>query len=158
MQVVHKRGNPPWFWNPGQVSPEVQNRGISDPTKRTNVLQNITKQGIHIISFEPISKRLTSNSFHEFIVNRCDWCILAGNSKKIVRDCLHRKKEKTSRRRYPTFKKLEITLSDVRKWVWFVFPDELSVLNARAEEILFTILLVLTHHYMVQVTYKYVKV
>ena len=27
------RGNPPWLWNPGQMSPEVQNRGISSPTK-----------------------------------------------------------------------------------------------------------------------------
>ena len=25
--------NPPWLWNPGQTSPEVQNRGISGPSK-----------------------------------------------------------------------------------------------------------------------------
>ena len=31
--------NPPWLWNPWQTSPEVQNRGISGPTKRTCVLQ-----------------------------------------------------------------------------------------------------------------------
>ena len=38
---AHKRGNPPWPWNPGQTSPEVQNRGISGPTKRTYVLQKL---------------------------------------------------------------------------------------------------------------------
>ena len=27
--------DPPWLWNPGQTSPEVQNRGINVPTKRT---------------------------------------------------------------------------------------------------------------------------
>ena len=31
----------PWLWNPGETSPEVQNRGISGPTKRTYVLQKI---------------------------------------------------------------------------------------------------------------------
>ena len=35
---------PPWLWNPGQMSPEVQHRGISDPTKRTYVLQNVFKK------------------------------------------------------------------------------------------------------------------
>ena len=39
-----KWGNPPWLWNPGQTSPEVQNRGISGPTKRTCVLQKIFKK------------------------------------------------------------------------------------------------------------------
>ena len=39
-----KRGNPPWLWNPGQTSPEVQNRGISGPTKRTYVLQKLKKK------------------------------------------------------------------------------------------------------------------
>ena len=38
-EEAHKWGNPPWLWNPGQTSPEVQNRGISGPTKRTCVLQ-----------------------------------------------------------------------------------------------------------------------
>ena len=43
--MSHQRGgsaqvrNPPWLWNPGQTSPEVQNRGISGSTKRTCVLQ-----------------------------------------------------------------------------------------------------------------------
>ena len=36
------QASPPWLWNPGQMSPEVQNRGISGPTKRTCVLK--TKQ------------------------------------------------------------------------------------------------------------------
>ena len=35
--------NPPWSWNPGQTLPEVQNSGISSPTKRTCVLQIISK-------------------------------------------------------------------------------------------------------------------
>ena len=33
-QKIHSR-DIPWLWNPGQTSPEVQNRGISGPTKRT---------------------------------------------------------------------------------------------------------------------------
>ena len=40
----HKRQSmqrdPPRLWNPGQTSPEVQNRGINGPTKRTCILQN----------------------------------------------------------------------------------------------------------------------
>ena len=32
--------DPPWLWNPGQTSSEVQNRGISGPSKRTHVLLN----------------------------------------------------------------------------------------------------------------------
>ena len=35
--------DPPWFWNPGQTSPEVQNRGIIGLTKRTYVLQKYIK-------------------------------------------------------------------------------------------------------------------
>ena len=34
----------PWLWKPGQTSPEVKNRDISGPTKRTYVLQNFTKR------------------------------------------------------------------------------------------------------------------
>ena len=42
--VTHRRENMQtrdlsWLWNPGQMSPEVQNRGISGSTKRTCVLQ-----------------------------------------------------------------------------------------------------------------------
>ena len=39
-EEARKRGNPP-----GQTSPEVQNRGISGPTKRTCVLQKFLKKG-----------------------------------------------------------------------------------------------------------------
>ena len=38
---VCKWGNPPWLWNPGQMSPKVQNRGISGPIEKTGVLQKI---------------------------------------------------------------------------------------------------------------------
>ena len=31
---------PPWLWNPGQTSPEVQNRGISGPTKKQKGLMS----------------------------------------------------------------------------------------------------------------------
>ena len=34
----------PWLLNPGQMSPEVQNTGISDPTKRIYVLQKLRKK------------------------------------------------------------------------------------------------------------------
>ena len=33
-EEARKRGNPPWFWNPGQTSPEVQSRGISETQGR----------------------------------------------------------------------------------------------------------------------------
>ena len=33
-----------WLWNPGQTSPEVLKRGISGPTKKTDVLQNFFKK------------------------------------------------------------------------------------------------------------------
>ena len=36
--------DPPWLWNPGETLPEVQNRGISGPTKRTCVLQKLKKK------------------------------------------------------------------------------------------------------------------
>ena len=42
-----KQGNPPWLWNPVQISPEVQNRGISGPTKKTSVLQKNLKARMH---------------------------------------------------------------------------------------------------------------
>ena len=35
--------DPPWLWNPGQTSPEVQNRGISGLTKMADVLQKLKK-------------------------------------------------------------------------------------------------------------------
>ena len=36
--------DPPWLWNPGQRSPEVQNSGISNSTKRTFVVQKHFKK------------------------------------------------------------------------------------------------------------------
>ena len=39
----------PWFWNLGQMSPEVQNRGTSGFTKRTCVLQNLKKTTLLIL-------------------------------------------------------------------------------------------------------------
>ena len=41
---VRIRQNPLWLWNPEETSPEVQNRGISGPTKRTHVLQKFKKK------------------------------------------------------------------------------------------------------------------
>ena len=38
-EEAHKRGNTSWLWNPGQTSPEDQNRSISGPTKRNDVLK-----------------------------------------------------------------------------------------------------------------------
>ena len=44
LRQVRIRQNPLWLWNPEETSPEVQNRGISGPTKRTHVLQKILKK------------------------------------------------------------------------------------------------------------------
>ena len=41
---AHKRRASSWLWNPGQTSPEVQNRDMSGLTKRTYVLQNFKKK------------------------------------------------------------------------------------------------------------------
>ena len=41
---AHRREDPLWLWNPGQKLPKVQNSGISDPTKSTDVLQKIPKK------------------------------------------------------------------------------------------------------------------
>ena len=44
-QVRKHTRDPPWLWNPGQTSPEVQNkRDISDLTKRTYILQKPFKK------------------------------------------------------------------------------------------------------------------
>ena len=40
---MHESGSP-WFWNPGQISLEVQNRGTSGSTKRTNIRQFFLKR------------------------------------------------------------------------------------------------------------------
>ena len=50
-EEARKWGNPPWLWNPGQTSPEVQNRGISSPTKRTCVLQKFFKKKKYNLTF-----------------------------------------------------------------------------------------------------------
>ena len=48
---VHKRGNPLWLWDPNQTSPEVQNRVISGPTRRTHILQIIWNWIRHQVSW-----------------------------------------------------------------------------------------------------------
>ena len=42
--------DPPWLWNPGETSPEVKNRGISGPTKRTYVLQKFLKKSWNVMN------------------------------------------------------------------------------------------------------------
>ena len=44
--VNHRNTDPLWLWNPEETSPGVQNRGISGPTKKTHVLQNIFKKNM----------------------------------------------------------------------------------------------------------------
>ena len=41
---VGKLGDPLWFSNPGQMSPEVKIRCIIGPKKRTDVLQKFDKK------------------------------------------------------------------------------------------------------------------
>ena len=41
---AREQEDPPWLWNPGQMLPEVQNRGTSSPTKSTNVHQKFEKK------------------------------------------------------------------------------------------------------------------
>ena len=43
-QEARKWGNPPWLWNPGQTSPQVQNRGISGPRKGLMSSKNFKKK------------------------------------------------------------------------------------------------------------------
>ena len=43
-QVKKHAWDPPWLWNPGQTSPEVQNRDISGSMKRINDLKNFLKK------------------------------------------------------------------------------------------------------------------
>ena len=45
-QVRQHARDPTWLWNPGQMSPEVQNRGISGPMKRTYVLKKFYKKWV----------------------------------------------------------------------------------------------------------------
>ena len=53
-QKKHTR-DPPWVWNPGQMSPEVQNRGIRGPTKRSYVLK---------IFFKKLKKKKKKKAYH----------------------------------------------------------------------------------------------
>ena len=53
--------DPPWLWNPGEMSSEVQNRGTSGPTKRTHVLQKLKKKSI--IKSSCLESRARSNFF-----------------------------------------------------------------------------------------------
>ena len=53
-----KWGNPPWFWNPGQTPPEVQNRSISGPIKRTDVLQFFLQKTKHTIVLKVIATKV----------------------------------------------------------------------------------------------------
>ena len=47
------RQNPLWLWTPEETSPEIQNRGISGPQKRTCVRQ-ILKKKLYWIDFPPL--------------------------------------------------------------------------------------------------------
>ena len=54
-QVRKHARDPHWLWNPGQTSPEVQNRGISGPTKRAYGLQKFfEKKKRKIIQYEAL--------------------------------------------------------------------------------------------------------
>ena len=50
--------DPSWLWNPGQTSPEVQKRGTSGPTKKTDVLQNVFENLKIYVSFH--------HNFHQY--------------------------------------------------------------------------------------------
>ena len=57
-EEAYKRGNPPWSSNPEQTSSEVQNRGISGPKRKTDVL--------HFFFME---KNISNTSFFEVCSN-----------------------------------------------------------------------------------------
>ena len=46
--------DPPWLWNPEQMSPEVQNRGISGPTKGLLSSKNFKKKLQYDMYFGPV--------------------------------------------------------------------------------------------------------
>ena len=54
--------DPPWLWNPGQMSPSVQNKGIIGPLKRTNVLQ--IKKSCRLLNCIITSSRLEKKTFY----------------------------------------------------------------------------------------------
>ena len=45
--VPSKQDDPPWLSNPRQMSPEVLNKGISGPTKRTSAFKIKKKEQCH---------------------------------------------------------------------------------------------------------------
>ena len=47
-------GNPPWLWNPGQMSPEVQNNGISGPPKKLCLPKQFRKKRSHCLSLTKV--------------------------------------------------------------------------------------------------------
>ena len=73
MQVTkHARRDPPWLWNPEQMSPEVQKRGISGPTKRTCVLQIFFLKIQDGMSFLPMLSRYNSFLRYAFLPDLAD--------------------------------------------------------------------------------------
>ena len=56
--------DPPWLWNPGETLPEVQNRSISGPTKRTYVLQKIFKKKTLGLTCVHFSVRILTKHFN----------------------------------------------------------------------------------------------
>ena len=62
LRQVQIRQNPLRLWNPEEMSPEVQNRGISGPTKRTHVLQKLKKKKDY-----QQAGLLNANMFHTII-------------------------------------------------------------------------------------------
>ena len=70
---LYNVGCPLWLWNPEETSPEVENRGISGPTKRTYVLKYFLKKQLiftlQVIcgKFKPSSSRWMGFIFSFFI-------------------------------------------------------------------------------------------
>ena len=56
-----------------------------DYIKKKNTENGITKETIHIISLQPISKKRAPKCL---TVNECDWHILVGKDKRINSHCL----------------------------------------------------------------------
>ena len=63
-----RKRDPPWLWSPGQMLPEVQNRNISGPTKRTYVLQIYLKNSWAIQSVK--------DTFNRWIQDSTGWMTL----------------------------------------------------------------------------------
>ena len=79
--------NPPWLWNPGQISPEVQNRGISGPTKRTYVLQNLKKKKKNLWMYVSIMLFVVVSKTARSVWNTHPWvCIGPGLRSKFFQE------------------------------------------------------------------------